>query len=141
MEFCKIWIQSWQVRSLEPPTLTAVKLLMFSEALRLSCPDCLLMWTSRELMSAMASQTMQRQQHYNSQNISNTLWAMASLNYHPGPMLLKVGPVHRQGSLLHSRPNTSLAELLVMQVDMLAQLSAEHPLLCFRSCRGSCWPS
>eukprot|EP00891_Asterochloris_glomerata_P000809 jgi/Astpho2/809/gw1.00016.332.1_t len=43
-----------------------------------------------DLMSAMASQTMQRLQHFNSQNISNTLWAMASLNYHPGPMLLKV---------------------------------------------------
>ena len=52
----------------------------------------------RELMSAMASQTMQRLQHFNSQNISNTLWAMASLNYHPGPMLLKVGPVLRQAA-------------------------------------------
>ena len=38
----------------------------------------------------MASQAMQRLQHFNSQNISNTLWAFASLNHHPGPMLLKV---------------------------------------------------
>ena len=44
----------------------------------------------RELLQAMASQAMQRLQHFNSQNISNTLWAFASLNHHPGPMLLKV---------------------------------------------------
>ena len=55
----------------------------------------------------MASQTMQRLQHFNSQNISNTLWAMASLNYHPGPMLLKVGPVLRRGSLIYSHPSNT----------------------------------
>ncbi len=44
----------------------------------------------RDLLQAMASQAMQRLQHFNSQNISNTLWAFASLNHHPGPMLLKV---------------------------------------------------
>lgn len=44
----------------------------------------------RELLTAMAAQAMQRLQHFNSQNISNTLWAFASLNHHPGPMLLKV---------------------------------------------------
>lgn len=44
----------------------------------------------RELLQAMASQAMQRLQQFNSQNISNTLWAFASLNHHPGPMLLKV---------------------------------------------------
>lgn len=44
----------------------------------------------RDLLQAMASQAMQRLQQFNSQNISNTLWAFASLNHHPGPMLLKV---------------------------------------------------
>ena len=47
-------------------------------------------WKCRDLLQAMASQAMQRLQHFNSQNISNTLWAFASLNHHPGPMLLKV---------------------------------------------------
>ena len=139
MELCKIWVQSWQVRSLEPLSLTVVKLHMSLR--RLSCPQHLVVWTCRELMSAMASQTMQRLQHFNSQNISNTLWAMASLNYHPGPMLLKVGPVLRRGSLICSHQSNTRTELLVMQGSMLPQLSAEHPLLCFRFCRGSCWPS
>ena len=141
LELCKVWVQSWQVGSLKLPSLTVVKLHKLPEALHLSCPWCLVIWTCRELMSAMASQTMQRLQHFNSQNISNTLWAMASLNYHPGSMLLKVGPCSGRAVSCIAVPSNRRAELLDMQGEMLAQLSAERALLCFRSCRGSCWQS
>ena len=48
----------------------------------------------------MATQAMQRLPQFNSQNMSNTLWAFASLNHHPGPMLLKV----LQRELVHKLP-------------------------------------
>lgn len=44
---------------------------------------------------------MQRLPQFNSQNMSNTLWAFASLNHHPGPMLLKV----LQRELVHKLPH------------------------------------
>lgn len=49
----------------------------------------------------MATQAMQRLPQFNSQNMSNTLWAFASLNHHPGPMLLKV----LQRELVHKLPH------------------------------------
>lgn len=49
----------------------------------------------------MANQAMQRLPQFNSQNMSNTLWAFASLNHHPGPMLLKV----LQRELVHKLPH------------------------------------
>lgn len=49
----------------------------------------------------MATQAMQRLPHFNSQNMSNTLWAFASLNHHPGSMLLKV----LQRELVHKLPH------------------------------------
>ena len=55
----------------------------------------------REVLSAMATQAMQRLSQFNSQNMSNTLWAFASLNHHPGPMLLKV----LQRELVHKLPH------------------------------------
>lgn len=55
----------------------------------------------REVLSAMATQAMQRLPQFNSQNMSNTLWAFASLNHHPGPMLLKV----LQRELVHKLPH------------------------------------
>lgn len=55
----------------------------------------------RELLNAMATQAMQRLPQFNSQNMSNTLWAFASLNHHPGPMLLKV----LQRELIHKLPH------------------------------------
>lgn len=48
----------------------------------------------------MATQAMQRLPQFNSQNMSNTLWAFASLNHHPGSMLLKV----LQRELVHKLP-------------------------------------
>ena len=55
----------------------------------------------REVLSAMATQAMQRLPQFNSQNMSNTLWAFASLNHHPGSMLLKV----LQRELVHKLPH------------------------------------
>lgn len=55
----------------------------------------------REVLGAMATQAMQRLPQFNSQNMSNTLWAFASLNHHPGPMLLKV----LQRELVHKLPH------------------------------------
>lgn len=49
----------------------------------------------------MATQAMQRLPQFNSQNMSNTLWAFASLNHHPGSMLLKV----LQRELVHKLPH------------------------------------
>ena len=87
----------------------------------------------------MATQAMQRLPQFNSQNMSNTLWAFASLNHHPGPTLLKV----LQRELVHKLPHFTAQgiENVLWAFATLGHHPGELPLMVVAPNIGSLMPA